>query len=364
MGAWGKRDDMIVHSADPYNAEPPRAALDDAPITPLDTFYGRNHGPIPHLDPDTWRLEVDGLVERRLTLSLADLRSRFETHSLVATLVCAGNRRADLIKARPLPREEPWGPGAVSTARWSGAALADVLATAGLLPGAAHVAFTAPDVSPRSDPPQPFGASVPVAKATAGAVLLAWEMNGAPLPVIHGAPVRMVVPRYIGARSVKWVQRVTVLAHPSDNYFQSTDYRLLPAEADPATAGPEDGLPLGVVAVNAAILRPDDGQSLPAGPTVVSGYAYAGEDREVARVDVSIDGGRHWQQADLGAGAGPWAWRLWRTTIDLRRGPLEIVARAWDTSAATQPEHAEHLWNPRGYVNNSWARIRVTGHPA
>ncbi|MGC9668999.1 sulfite oxidase [Planosporangium sp. 12N6] len=360
MGEWGKRDDMTVHSADPYNAEPPRAALDGSPLTPVDTFYVRSHAPVPRIDPGAWRLEVDGLVQRPLTLSLAELRRRFDTRTLVATLVCAGNRRAELIEIRPLPGEEPWGPGAVSTARWTGAALADVLAAAGLLPAAGHVAFTAPDVSPLARPPQPFGASIPVAKAMAGEVLLAWAMNGTPLPAAHGAPVRVVVPGYIGARSVKWVRRITAREHPSDSYFQTTDYRLLPAAADPAAAGP-DGLSLSIVAVNAAILHPDGRRPLPAGPTRVSGYALAGEDRGVARVDVSVDGGQHWQQADLDADAGPWAWRLWQTIVDLPLGPAEIVARAWDTSATTQPEHAAPLWNPKGYVNNSWSRVRVTG---
>ncbi|NJC74065.1 sulfite oxidase [Planosporangium thailandense] len=350
---------MIVHSIDPYNAEPPRAALDGAALTPLDTFYSRNHGPVPRIDPRAWRLEVDGLVERTLVLSLADLRGRFDSHSVVATLVCAGNRRADLSRVRPLPGEEPWGPGAISTARWTGARLADVLAAAGVRPAAGHVAFTGPDVSPRADPPQPFGGSIPVAKAMAGEPLLAWEMNGEPLPVVHGAPVRVVVPGYIGARSVKWVRRISVQDRPSDNYFQASAYRLLPAEDHPAAAG----LPLSVIALNAAILRPGDDQPLPAGPNPVSGYAVAGEDRRIARVDVSVDGGRHWQQADLGADTGPWAWRLWRATVDLPRGPAEIIARAWDTSAATQPERPEPLWNPQGYVNNSWPRVRVFGRP-
>ncbi|SDY41641.1 sulfite dehydrogenase (cytochrome) subunit SorA apoprotein [Micromonospora pattaloongensis] len=351
---------MIVHSADPYNAEPPRAALDGHPVTPLDTFYSRNHGPIPRLDPDAWRLEVDGLVERPLTLSLDELRTRFDSRTVVATLACAGNRREELGRVRPLPGQEPWGPGAVSTARWTGVALADVLAAAGLRPEARHVAFTAPDVAPKAQPPQPFGGSIPVAKAMASEVLLAWAMNAAPLPVVHGAPVRVVVPRYIGARSVKWLQRVTAREHPSDNYFQATNYRLLPAGDD---AGPGRGLPLGVVAVNAAILRPGDGEPVPAGPTRISGYAFAGEDRDVARVEVSVDGGRHWQQAELDAGAGPWAWRLWRATVDVPAGPVEIVARAWDTSASTQPESAGHVWNPQGYVNNSWPRVHVTGRP-
>jgi len=168
------------------------------------------------------------------------------------------------------------------------------------------------------------------------------------------------VPGSIGARSVKWVERITLADHPSDNYFQATAYRLLPAEADPAVAGPGDGLSLGAVAVNADILRPVDGAVLAAGAAEVTGYAFAGDDRGIARVDVSTDGARSWCQADLGEDPGPWAWRQWRAVIDIPAGPTEIIARAWDTSAAAQPESPVYLWNPKGYVNNSWARIQVT----
>jgi len=309
------------------------------------------------------RVYPDGLVQHPLTLTLAELRRRFQEHSLVATLVCAGNRRAELMRARPIPGQVAWGPGAVSTARWTGARLADVLAAAGLTPDTAHIAFTALDVSQLADPPQPFGACIPVTKATAGEVLLAWEINGVPLPAAHGAPVRVVVPGYIGARSVKWVRHITAQDHPSDNYFQAVDYRLLPADTDPARARPGDGLPLGVAAVNAAILRPDENQTLPVGPTDVSGYAVTGEDRSVARVDVSVDAGRGWQQAGLGREVGPWAWRLWQATVDLPTGPTEIIARAWDTSATVQPERPDQVWNPFGYVNTAWPRVRVTGRP-
>jgi sulfite oxidase len=173
----------------------------------------------------------------------------------------------------------------------------------------------------------------------------------------------VVVPGYIGARSVKWVERITLRTQPSENYFQATAYRLLPAGADLATAGPGEGLSLGVPAVNAAILRPDEGRTLPAGPTRISGYAVAGEDRGVARVDVSLDGGASWQPAVLGADNGPWAWRLWQASVELPAGPVEIIARAWDTAASVQPERPEHLWNPGGYVNNSWSRVRVTSLP-
>ena len=160
------------------------------------------------------------------------------------------------------------------------------------------------DIAPGARPPQPYGGSVPLSKALGGEVLLAWAMNGQPLPPVHGGPVRVVVPGYIGARSVKWVEQVTIQDHPSDNYFQATAYRLLPAGADPAAARPGDGLSLGAVAVSSAILRPGPGAVLPAGPAQVTGYAFAGDGRGIARVDVSTDGGRTWQQARPRAQAG------------------------------------------------------------
>src|SRR5258705_6268899 len=147
MGEWNKRDDMIVHQSDPYNAEPPQAVLDGLPLTPLDAFFGRNHGPIQQIDPEAWRLTVDGLVEHPVVLSLAELRSRYQEHTLVATLQCAGNRRAQLAEVRPIPGQLPWGAAAISTAQWTGARLADVLGAAKPRPDAKHVAFTAPDVS-------------------------------------------------------------------------------------------------------------------------------------------------------------------------------------------------------------------------
>lgn len=357
---WGKRDDMTVHSAEPLNAEPPRAALARGVLTGADTFYVRNHGPVPEIDVRQWRLRVGGLVRRPLELSLDELRNEFACRELVAVLQCAGNRRAGLMKVRDIPGEEPWGPGATGNASWAGARLADVLAAAGLEDGAAHVAFEAPDVARAASPPQRFGASVPLAKAVQGEVLLAWAMNGQPLPPVHGAPVRVVVPGYIGARSVKWVERVTVQDVPSDNYFQATGYRLLPAQFDPSRAGPGDGISLGPVAVNSEILAPREGAAVPPGPVEVTGYAVAGDDREIARVDVSADGGRSWRQARLGNDYGPWSWRLWRASLELAPGPAQLTARAWDSAANVQPESETQLWNPKGYANNAWARVHFT----
>ncbi len=236
-------------------------------------------------------------MARPLELTLDDLQTRYPARSVVATLQCAGARRAAMTTIAPIPDEAPWGPCATSTAEWTGVALAEVLADAGLEPDAAHVAFTAPDVSRLPVPPETYGSSIPRGKATAPEVLLAWGMNGEPLPALHGGPLRVVVPGFIGARSVKWVTAVTAQRTPSDNYFQAVAYRLLPADADPASR--TGGLSLTSVALNSDILRPDDGARVAAGPVRVSGYAYAGDDRAVARVDVSVDEGRTWRQAEL-----------------------------------------------------------------
>jgi sulfite oxidase len=354
------RSDMIVHSTEPLNAEPPQAALAEHELTDAGTFFIRSHGPIPDVDLEAWQLRVGGLVTRPLELSLADLQRDFASHDVVAALQCAGNRRSGLMQVRDIPGELPWGPCATGNARWTGARLADVLAAAGTAPGAEHVAFAAPDMSDAVSPPQPFGASIPLDKAMREEVLLAWEMNGQPLPRVHGAPVRVVVPGYIGARSVKWVEQVTVQADPSDNYFQAIDYRLLPADADPSAAGPGAGLSLGPLAVNSGILTPDEHGRVPAGPVTVTGYALAGDERQVARVDVSADGGLSWVQARLDEELSPWSWRRWRATLQLPPGHAEVTARAWDTAAGVQPENPAQLWNPQGYANTAWARLSFT----
>jgi sulfite oxidase len=353
---YGKRADLIVHEAEPFNAETGLAALAESCLTATDAFYVRGHGAVPEIDPAVWRLRVHGVVERELELSLATLREAFREREVTATLQCAGNRRAGLMAIRDIPGEAPWGPGATGTATWTGAALADVLALAGPLRGAAHVGFDGADLCAEAEPVQRFGGSIPLGKACREEVLLAWGMNGEPLPPVHGAPLRVVVPGYIGARSVKWLERIEVRSKPWQGYYQHVVYRLLPEDGRP---GPGAGMPLGLVALNADVLEPADGGTVAAGPVTVRGYAFAGGERHVARVDVSIDGGASWSQAELLEDLGVWAWRHWRITVDLPAGEHEIVVRAWDSSAATQPEDEAALWNPKGYVNNARPRIRL-----
>jgi sulfite oxidase len=356
VGRYGKRADLIVHEEEPFNGETPLAALAEGSLTATDAFYVRGHGAVPEIDPAAWRLRVHGLVERELDLSLTTLREAFRERTVTATLQCAGNRRVGLIAIRDIPGEAPWGPGATGTATWSGVALADVLALADPLQEAAHVGFEGADVSAEARPTQRFGGSIPLDKARRSEVLLAWAMNGDPLPPVHGAPLRVVVPGYIGARSVKWLERVEVRSRPWEGYFQRVVYRLLPEDGTP---GPGVGMPLGLVALNADVLSPPDGATVAAGPVEVRGYAFAGGERYVTRVDVSLDGGSGWSQAKFLEDLGPWAWRQWRIVLDLAPGDHEILVRAWDSSAATQPEDEAALWNPKGYANNARPRVRV-----
>ena len=214
-------------------------------------------------------------------------------------------------------------------------------------------------MSELASPTQPYGGSIPLSKAMSEEVLLAWQMNGEPLPRIHGGPVRLLVPGYIGARSVKWVTAIAVQDVPSDNYFQAKSYKILPPGTDPDTIGPDDGISLSSVALTCDILSPDDGARVAPGPLAIRGYAFAGGDRGIARVDVSLDGGHTWRQAQLQPAVSRWAWQHWSVTVDVAPGPLQVTARAWDTIGATQPESAAALWNPKGYANNSWGRVQL-----
>jgi sulfite oxidase len=348
---------LLVRQEDPLNAGPAPDVLLDSFLTPNELFFVRNHGDIPVVDPEAWRLTVDGLVEKPLALSLADLR-RFPRVTVAATLQCAGNRRTEMMAVRPIPNELPWGTEAISNAEWSGVPLREVLAAAVPGAGALHAAFTGLDEAERHGHRFPFGGSIPLEKAAHPEVLLADTMNGEPLPATHGAPLRVVVPGYIGARSVKWLSRITLRESPSDNYFQAKAYRLFPSSVGPETVDWEKGMMLGESPVNSVICSPAEGEALAAGRVTVRGWAVAGGGREVARVDVSADGGATWRTADLGSGAG-WTWRFWEAPLDLATGEHEICCRAFDSAAQTQPGRPAEVWNFKGYANNAWHRVRV-----
>lgn len=357
---FGKSDGVIVRQESPFNGGPDAAHLRDF-HTPNDLFFVRNHGDVPEIDEAAYRLAVAGLVERPLALSPAELRA-LPLHRIDATLQCAGNRREEMAAHAPIPHELPWGTEAVSNAEWGGARLADVLALCGLRAGAAHVELIGLDETERLGHRFRYGSSIPLAKASSSEVLLAYEMNGEPLPAVHGAPLRAVVPGYIGARSVKWLGRIELRSDPSENYFQAKAYRLFPASTGPETVVWDEGLMLGELNLNSVICGPDEGANLSAGEIEVWGWATPGGGRTVSRVELSVDGGQTWRRAEVLDREEEWTWRHWRAALDLPVGEHEIVCRAWDSAAQTQPEHAGQVWNFKGYMNNAWHRVRVTCH--
>jgi sulfite oxidase len=290
---------------------------------------------------------------------MEDLLSGFPTTRLTATLQCAGNRRAEMTTVAPIPGELPWDNGAISTAEWRGVRLHDVLNAAGVTAEAQHVDFTGLDQVSRQGHSFGFGGSIPLEKALSEEALLAFEMNGKPLTALHGFPLRALISGYIGARSVKWLSSIHVQATPSQNYFYARAYQLFPPQAKAETVDWDSGIKLGDYPVNAVICNPQEGERISGRSVRVLGYACAGGGRSIARVDLSIDGGQTWVSAELKDSQSPWAWRLWQADLKLAAGQNEIVARARDSAANTQPEEVRQTWNFKGYLNNAWHRVQV-----
>ncbi|XP_038608448.1 LOW QUALITY PROTEIN: sulfite oxidase, mitochondrial [Tachyglossus aculeatus] len=357
---------LRVNSSRPFNAEPPPELLGENHLTPNALFFTRNHLPVPALDPGTYRLRVEGPGDRVLTLTLDDLR-RFPKHEVAVTLQCAGNRRGEMTRVRPVKGLD-WGAGAISTARWGGARLRDVLATAGHPPRGpeAHVCFEGLDRDPTGTF---YGASIPYARAMDpdADVLLAYEMNGEPLPPDHGYPVRVVVPGVVGARHVKWVGRVSVEPEESPSHWQRRDYKGFSPAVDWDTVDFDSAPAIQELPVQSAVTEPRDGDTVGPGEVTVRGYAWSGGGRAVVRVDVSLDGGRSWHVAELGEeGRAPprraWAWRLWSLTVPVPAGHsrLCIVCKAVDDGYNVQPDTVAPIWNLRGVLSHAWHRVHVT----
>ena len=323
------------------------------PLTPVGLHYLLIHYDIPAIDAAAWRLQVGGHVRGELSLSLDDLRER-ATVRLPVTMECAGNGRA---KLAPRPVSQPWLLEAVGNAEWGGTPLRPLLEEAGLLDGAVEVLFTGLDRGLEGDVDQQYERSLTVADALRDEVLLAWEMNGAPLPPQHGYPLRLVVPGWYGMTSVKWLGRVTVLDRPFDGYQQSRGYRFRQAED-------EDGEPVTRIATRALMVPPGvpdfmtRRRLVDVGRCVLEGRAWSGRHR-VTAVEVSADGGASWAAAELSDPAGPFAWSGWRFPWD-PPGPDEytLCCRASDDAGGTQP--LEPPWNLGGYANNAVQRVPVT----
>ncbi|MBN3291953.1 SUOX protein, partial [Polypterus senegalus] len=354
---------LVVNSLKPFNAEPPPEILTEDPITPNTFFFKRNHLPVPHVDPASYKLEISGTgLPDTLTLTLNDLKTKFTKHTVIATLQCAGNRRSEMNKVKTVKGLE-WGRGAISTARWGGVRLRDVLLHAGYKPDSCslvqHVQFEGldKDVTGTS-----YGASIPLHKALSedGDVLLAYEMNGEVLPLDHGFPLRVVVPGVVGARNVKWLGKIILSAEESQSHWQQNDYKGFSPSVDWDTVDFSSAPAIQELPIQSAITEPENGAILEKDSDMltIKGYAWSGGGREVVRVDVSLDGGKTWCVAELRSAEGEeapplgkaWAWKLWQLSVPFPpdMNQLDIVCKAVDNSYNTQPDTVAPIWNLRG----------------
>ena len=328
-------------------------------LTPADSFFTRSHAPTPEIDVAAWRLEVAGLVERSATFTFAELFREFPRHEVAATMVCAGLRRDEFLSIGPLPGELPWGPEPASNGHWGGIRLRDVLQRVGVQGPAKYVEFIGLDRVERHGETFGFGGSIDLEKALRSEVLLASELNGAPLPPDHGFPLRAVVPGWIGARSVKWLGRIVLSAEPSRNYFQTKAYRFQrttnPNDIRDVTSGSE----LNVLPLNAVVLSPTRDEVVPAGRVEVRGWAMGSAGRPLRSIEISPNAGRDWYPVRIAVAPSEWTWTFWEAAVELTPGTHMLAARASDCSGATQPAAVGDMWNVKGYMNNAWHLIPV-----
>ena len=357
---------MVINSKKPFDAETPPEILTDHFYTPNELFMVRNHLPVPKLDANNYKLKISVQGEEPIELTMEDLRTKFRRYTIAAAIQCAGNRRDGMNTHRKI-----YGAGsgftAISNATWTGVRLCDVLSYVGLKEeqtAAAHVEFLGWDTDISGEP---YGASIPLEKATdpRGDVLLAFEMNGQELPQDHGYPVRAIVAGFVGARNVKWLRRITVGNDESKLFWQKKDYKSSPPSVHWDEFSFEDAPAINEWPVQSAICFPPTGASLNVEDeqVTVKGYAYSGGGRSILRVDVSADGGQTWKTANLQQEKQlpfrAWAWTLWETELSLPKGSMEIVCKAVDSSHNVQPESVSGIWNLRGFLNNSWHRVKV-----
>jgi sulfane dehydrogenase subunit SoxC len=320
-------------------------------ITPPGLHYLLIHYDIPAIDATTFELVIDGLVGSPLSLDLDAIRSRPKVTAVV-TLECAGNGRARLL---PRPVSQPWLTEAVGTARWSGTPLLGLLQEAGIAEEAVDVVFTGADHGIERGLEQDYQRSLPVAEALGEDVLLAYEMNGVPLPPQHGAPLRLVVPGWYGMAHVKWLRRITLVAEPFDG-FQMRAYRLRDTPDEP-------GVPVTRTEPRALLVPPGfpDFMSrrrvVRSGPVRIEGRAWSGW-APVSKVEVSIDGGDTWEPADLEPAQASHGWARWTWTWQSELGSYVLACRATDASGRTQP--LGQRWSRGGFANNTIQRVPVT----
>ena len=346
------KEKLVIRSIRPPDYESPVALL-DAWLTPIDNFYVRSHLPVPTtLDPSAWTLQVEGEVATPLTLTLDELR-KLPSASLTMTLECAGNGRAFY---DPPVAGIQWGKGAVGTARWTGVRLADVLKRAGVRGTGKFVVMNGADRALGTMPD--FIRQLPIDKAMNPDTLVAFDMNGQPIPPVHGFPLRAIVPGWEGAYSIKWLNHLRVIDREFDGFWVATGYRYPTRRVAPGAAvDPKDMAPLTGLVVKSLITKPLDGSTATVGMIDVGGFAWAGEPA-IKSVDISIDNGATWQPAKLTGEAARYTWRRFEYAFNAAKPEsYQIMARATDANGRTQP--MDPPWNPSGYLWNRPDSVRI-----
>ncbi len=313
-------------------------------ITANSAFFDRNQGEIPaEVDLAAWKLAVEGEVEREQNFSFDEIL-RLPKATVANTIECSGNSRS-LLEEKA--HGNPWTIGGVGNAVWGGVWLRELLNRAGLKKAAGHVAFEGFDQAKTK-----FIRSIPLEKAL-DSTLLAYEMNGEPLPLKHGYPLRALALGWTGANCVKWLARITVMDQPYQGFFMDKVYRVFQKDEEPTA-----GTVVTSLRLKSIITQPLAGEKLARGKVVVLGAAYGGE-QEVDKVEVSVDGGASWNEAEFIGPHERYAWRQWQYVWTAERpGQFRIMARATDTDGHRQPQQAE--WNVLGYGNNGVKEHGIT----
>lgn len=320
------------------------------PVTPTGMHYVLVHFDVPHVPAEGHAVEIGGLVERPLTITLDEIKRRPRV-TMPVTMECAGNGRA-LMSPRPL--SQPWTNEAIGTAEWTGTPLAPILREAGLKPEAVDIVFTGADQGVQGDEVQFYQRALTPADAARDEVLLAYEMNGRDLEPQHGFPLRLIVPGWFGMTSVKWLTRIEAIGHEFAGYQQASAYRY-------ADESGELGDPITLMQPRALMSPPGipdfmtRSRLLEAGRVTISGRAWAGRS-QITRVEFSSDGGKSWRDANLEPPAGDYAWRGWSTEWDATPGTHVLAVRATNAAGNVQPER---VWNGQGMANNAHQRVEV-----
>jgi sulfite oxidase len=345
----------------PLVAETPNVMLDDD-VTPTDKLFVRNNGQVPEAtrDPKAWKIKVDGEVNTPLELTLGDLMSRFPNVTYQLVLECGGNGRSFF---EPEARGNQWTNGGAGCPQWTGVRLADVLKAAGLKSSAIYTGHYGADPTLAGETDKPtISRGMTIKKAMDEHTLIAFKLNGQDLPLIHGAPVRLIVPGWAGSLSTKWLTRIWVRDKEHDGPgMGGFSYRTPKKPIVPGSKGDEKDMAiLESMPVRSVITFPADGTRLAAGTKKLDlrGHAWAG-DWDIKTVDISIDAGKTWKSAKVNPPANKFAWQRFTASVDLpSSGYYEVLARATDSNGVTQPFTATN-WNPQGYGANPINRIRV-----